>query len=206
MASSCGRSGTTRRGGTLIGSIPGSRASLQGWQRAPIVPARLGRGIHFINTRRRGGRLPHPVLRFECRRVADRDIDDGLGLPNIVEGQAPDAGSQRHRRRCLWQAAIRVSDCRHADGTAPPTDIIATPAVLRAALAAGTTVSTLSAVDGNALDTHTFTLVAGGGRPTTQSSPSRQSIEGGGGARRRWHELQHSGARATTQTLHSKRA
>ncbi|MFN0129466.1 MAG: hypothetical protein ACKV19_22600 [Verrucomicrobiales bacterium] len=87
----------------------------------------------------------------------------GSGTPRLEVDQSPTLGESGTNpdaygfRRYAFQITATLAEPR------PPTDIIATPSVIRAGLAIGATVATLSAIDPNAGDTHTFTLVAGAG-------------------------------------------
>ena len=154
--------GTTRRGG-IDWIDPGLQTFPFKEGAAPIV--QHGWVAGFISSTPEGeeGGSPIPFSGSNVEGWLTGTSTMGSGVPNIVEGQAPTLGATGTdpdaygKRKYAFQIAATLTT------PLPPTDIIANPLVLGAALAAGTTVSTLSAVDGNALDTHTFTLVAGEG-------------------------------------------
>lgn len=154
--------GTTRRGGqdwidAGLRTFPFKDGA------TPIV--QHGWAAGFISSTPEGdeGGSPIPFTNSNVEGWLTGASAMGSGVPNIVEGQPPTMGGSGTddnaygKRRYAFQIRATL--------TVPlaPTDIIATPSAFRTGLAVGTTVATLSAVDRNALDSHTFTLVAGEG-------------------------------------------
>jgi hypothetical protein len=154
--------GTTRRGG-----VDWTEAGLQTFAFAdgasPVV--QQGWAAGFISSTPEGdeGGSPIPFTASNVEGWLSGTSAPGTGTPSIFLGEAPVPGATGTdvdaygKRRYAFQIAAALTV------PLPPTDITATPTVLRAGLAAGTTAAVLKAVDGNAVDSHTFSLVEGAG-------------------------------------------
>lgn len=154
--------GTTRRGG-----VDWTEAGLQTFAFAdgetPVV--QQGWAAGFISSTPEGdeGGSPIPFATANVEGWLTGTSSPGGGTPALILGEAPVPGATGTdldaygKRRYAFQIAAALTI------PLPPTDITATPTLLRPGLAAGTTAAVLKAVDGNAVDSHTFSLVQGAG-------------------------------------------
>jgi len=154
--------GTTRRGGE-----DWTEAGLQTFAfkegEAPVVEQGWAAG--FISSTPEGeeGGSPIPFTVSTIEGWLTGTSTTGSGTPSIVVGEAPTPGATGTDANAYGKRQYAFHIAAALTVPLPPTDITATPSVLRAGLAAGATAATLRAVDGNAADTHTFTLVPGAG-------------------------------------------
>jgi|GEM_PF-2259448 len=154
--------GTPRRGGEDW-MEPGLQTFAFKDGEAPLVQQGWAAGFLSATPEGAEGGSPIPFVGSDVEGWLTGSAASDSGAPALVEGEAPVLGlsgtddAAYGQRRYAFHVAAALTTPQ------PPTDITATPSVLRAGLAAGATVATLSAVDGNAVDTHTFELVAGEG-------------------------------------------